>query len=98
MDEIERIRDEIVSLCKPVKIILYGKKHSVSTGFVKDISLCVILKNGDKAVTEKQIYMTIDSDVSFTVLLYTQLEWDRLITDEQSYAHRISEKGTVIYG
>lgn len=98
MDEIERIRDEIVARCKPEKIILFGTKHSVSSGSLREITLCVVVDSPDKAALERQLYMDINSDISFNVLVYTTDEWNRHLSDEQSYAHRIMEKGTVIYG
>ncbi len=98
MDEIERIRDEIVTLCKPEKIILFGTKHNVSTGSLREITLCVVVESPDKAAIERRLYMDISSELAFNVLLYTPVEWHRHLDDEQSYAHRIMEKGTVIYG
>ena len=97
MEEVQRICDEIVRLCRPEKVILFDRKNRVSTGEIKSISLCVIIAGQDKDEVEKKIYLEVDSPLSFTLIVYTLEQWDKLLEDDQSYARRIMQKGTLLY-
>jgi predicted nucleotidyltransferase len=95
--EHEVVIEKLCTIAKPKKLILYGSKIDVATGDVKDIDVCLVVETENKAELERELYLAIDSDVSFDIIIYTPSEWEVLITDAQSFAHRILEKGTVIY-
>lgn len=97
MKEHDVIIEKLCSLAKPEKLILYGSKIDVATGRVKDIDVCLVVETENKTELERELYLAIDSDVSFDIIIYTPFEWEVLIADTQSFAHRILEKGTVIY-
>ncbi len=97
MQEYEKILEELRAIVNPEKMILYGTKKDVATGTVNDIDVCLVVNTGDKTSLERDLYLSIDSDVSFDLIIYTPEEWDILIADSQSFAHRILEKGTVVY-
>ena len=97
MDELIRIRDRIIALCSPEKIILFGEKKVLSTGETGEVKICLVADTVNKEVLEKRLYLGIDSEVSFDILVYTPEEWKNLLEDPQSYASRILEKGTVIW-
>jgi len=96
-EEIRRISGEIARLCRPERIILFDAKKRVSTGELKGCNLCVIARTDDKAQLEQSLYLAVDSPLSYTLILYTPEQWETLTADEQSYAYRIRQKGTVIY-
>lgn len=97
MNELMRIRDEIISHSHPEKIILYGEKKMVSSGKTGEAKFCLVVDTADKEAFEKKLYLEIDSEVSFDLIVYTPDEWERLREDPQSYASRILEKGTILY-
>lgn len=97
MKKHQEVIEKLCSIAKPEKLILYGSKMDVATGNVKDIDVCLVVETENKAELERELYLSIDSDVSFDIIIYTPFEWEVLITDKQSFAHRILEKGTVIY-
>ena len=96
-EEIKRICDEIVRLCAPVRVILYNKKTDGTTGRLREVSLCVVINGDDAEGTERALYMGIDSDLAFNLILYTSGQWIELTADEQSHACKIMRKGSVIY-
>jgi hypothetical protein len=97
MDATMEISREICALCDPSRIILFGQKTHHGSDEIRDISLCVIVDTDDKEYLEGIIYMNVDHDVSFNLLIYTPEEWVRLTQDNLSYAHKIAEKGTMVY-
>ena len=82
---------------KAQKLFFTAQRLDVATGDVKDIDVCLVVETENKAELERELYLAIDSDVSFDIIIYTPSEWEVLIPDAQSFAHRILEKGTVIY-
>lgn len=47
--------------------------------------------------TEKRIYLEVESDISFNIIVYTHEEWLRLKNDDTSYVASIIKKGVLIY-
>lgn len=95
-DSIRSVCSDIVRHFSPDRVILFSIKHSVS-GRARSFKVCVIMRTDEKAAMEKRIYLDVDSDIPFDVLLYTPEEWDRLIAQKDSFARSITEEGTVIY-
>lgn len=97
MEEHLRILAEIKARVNPKLMVLFGTKKNMVTDKVRDIDVCIVTETEDKTRLEHDLYLAIDSEVSFDILIYTPEEWDVLVSDPQSYAHRILEKGTVVY-
>jgi len=97
MEPTSEISREICALCDPSRIILFGQKSHHGSGEIRDISLCVIVETDDKENLENNIYLNVDHDVSFNLLLYTPEEWGRFTRDNMSYAHRVVKKGVTVY-
>ncbi|MDF2686835.1 MAG: hypothetical protein K0S55_2018 [Clostridia bacterium] len=96
-DEIKLISDEIIKLIDPEIIILYGKKVDISCDKLKEISLCAVISSGDKKQLEKDVYLSVFSELAFNILIYTAKDWEKFCSDSTSYAHAIREKGVVVY-
>lgn len=94
----EKILTGILAHCSPRTVILFGEKHALSTGEIKSLDFCVILPEADKPALLQEIYLAVESEVPFQVLLYTCQEWIDCIADFSSYAAAIHKKGTVLYG
>jgi predicted nucleotidyltransferase len=94
---IKTVCDSIVDMLDPLEIILFSVKRG-SDGREKSFKLCVVVDTADKLEAEKRIYLGVDSDVPFDVLVYTPEEWDELTAQSNSFARRISEEGTYVYG
>lgn len=94
---IKNVCDEIVKNFDPKKVILYNMKRSVGEE-INGFKICVIVDTSSRLDTEKHIYLDIDSDIPFDVLVYTPVEWDKLLNEKNSFACRIIKEGTYIYG
>ena len=94
---IQAVCDDIVRQFSPKKIILFNVKNSPG-GETRSFKLCVVLETDDIELTEKRIYLDIDSEVPFDVLVYTPREWEKLMLEKNSFANRITREGRYIYG
>ena len=94
---VQSVVDQIIALCQPVRILLFSYKR-YPNGEPSSFKLAVIAPFTDKGQTEQDIYLGIDSEISFDVLLYTEEEWQMLCKNPRSFAHQILQMGTVIYG
>lgn len=95
--EVASVVDEIVRLLRPDRVYLYNQKFSV-TGDTTSFKVCVIADLADKDAAEREIYLGIDSDVPFDVILYTPKEWSQLCRNPDSFARKIYLTGTVVHG
>ena len=95
--KIADVTQQIVAMLDPVKIYLYNQRLS-SEGHTSSFKVCVILRTGERSAAERQIYLNIDCEVPFDVLLYTAEEWDELSAQPDTFAHKILQTGAVLYG
>lgn len=95
---LEQIKDQLVQKFQPSKIILFG---SVAKGIFKetsDIDLCIIRDTSNKKELLTDMYVEIESDVPFDIVLYTNKEWEECILDQSAFAYQIKNTGVTIYG
>lgn len=88
---------EIVRLLAPQKIYLYNQRvnaQGATTGF----KLCIVADCPNTEQAECKIYVDVDSEVPFDVLLYTPVQWEQLIRQDKSFASHIARNGVVVYG
>ena len=83
-------------LLRPMDVLLVSRKEAVDGGLTS-VKLCVIIGGGDAAEVERRLYVDIDSDLPYDVLVYTREEWNRLAEDSASFASRIRKTGRVLY-
>jgi len=97
LTEVKRVVDTIAGLFTPEKIILYAKKINFETDDIKSFSICVILQTENTQKAEQFIYLNVDSEIPFDVLVYTPEEWERLVSNKYSFVHNTVQKGNVLY-
>lgn len=96
-DQLSALCFSILEICEAKKIILYGTKFTPDGHTVREVNLCLVV-NGDPLKTESKLYLELESDVVFNLLVYSEEEFERLEKDPTSYAHSIVTKGTVLHG
>ncbi len=96
--EIQSIVQDIASLYAPTKIILFGSQAKGTTNPKSDIDLCIIKDTNDKRSLLTDMYLNINCNKPFDLVLYTPSEWESCIRDSTSFAYLINEKGKVLYG
>lgn len=93
---LEQMCHQLVASFHPQKIILFNKKVSTD-GALSSFKLCVILDTDDVLATEQKIYLALDFDLPYDILVYTPAEWDKYSTDPDSFASHVNQKGMVLY-
>jgi hypothetical protein len=90
------VAEEIAGLLAPRTIYLYNQRISdklATTSF----KLCIIAEVEDKSAAERDVYLKIDCEIPFDILLYTPEEWETLTAIPTTFASKINASGTVIY-
>lgn len=98
IDTLNSIQKQLVEKYEPDKIFLFG---SLAKGVIhksSDIDLCVVIETSDKRILLNDMYVNIESDISFDIILYTKKEWEKNISDFTSFAYKILKEGELIYG
>ncbi len=97
-NEIDSIKEQIVSLYAPSKIVLFGSQAKGTATKRSDIDLCIVKDTENKSDLLTDMYLKIESSRPFDLLLYTEAEWDDCVKDASSFAYLINKRGIVIYG
>lgn len=96
--ELENIKNKIIKIYNPDKIILFG---SLAKGVIRqnsDIDLCIVKNVDDKRKLISDIYINIDSLFPFDIIVYTVKEWEDNIKDKASFAYKIFKEGKLLHG
>ncbi|WP_094546351.1 nucleotidyltransferase domain-containing protein [Petroclostridium xylanilyticum] len=97
-NDIDRIKDQIISHYAPSKIILFGSQAKGTATSKSDIDLCIIKDTDNKKELLTDMYLNVESNKPFDLLLYTTDEWYDCVNDTTSFAYLINKKGITIYG
>ncbi|MEF9984569.1 MAG: hypothetical protein RSD67_06155 [Oscillospiraceae bacterium] len=98
MDEyINSVVEQIVDVVEVDKIILFSKKQDLE-GKLSSFKICVIIKKETKTESEKEIYINVDCEIPFDVVVYTSNEWNKLVNEKGSFGNKVNRTGSVIYG
>ncbi len=95
IDCIRAVAKDIEQTVRPEHIILFNQKTGVG-GKLISFKLCVVVNAEDKSEIERRIYLGIESELPFDVVLYTPDEWRELLGTPHSFARTINETGVVV--
>ena len=98
VEELNAIREQVIQLCDPQKILLFGSQAKGTATAKSDIDLCIIAPTNDKRSLLTDLYCDTESDTPIDFLLYTPEEWEHSVADSQSFAHKLNREGVVLYG
>lgn len=98
MEELERIKNQIVKLYSPSKIILFGSlaKRCIKTS--SDIDICVIIDTDDKRALIRDMYLKVEEKIPVDIVIYTNEEWELYHENTSSFLYNICKRGEIIYG
>ena len=94
INELERIKQQIIEHYSPIKIILFGSLAKKQIKPTSDIDICIIANTSDKRSFVNKLYAEIDTKF----LIYTEKEWEILEDEETSFLYKILKEGEIIYG
>ncbi|MDR2855588.1 MAG: nucleotidyltransferase domain-containing protein [Methanomicrobiales archaeon] len=96
--ELQKITQQFIVRYQPHKLLLFGSHAKDSARQDSDIDLCVIVEVTGKRILLTDMYLNIESDVPFDLLLYSPEEWEQCILDHTSFAYQIHKEGVLLYG
>lgn len=96
-ENIMTVVESIAEKFAPEKIYLFSNKRG-GVGKSAGFKLCVIVESGNMTGLERQIYLQVDSEVPFDIVLYTPSTWAELLERKGSFAQRIVSSGVIVYG
>ncbi len=96
-ERITALVEAIAQLVRPVRIIIFNIKYNPS-GELLSFKLCVIVKETECYKTEQKIYLNLECEIPFDVLVYNADHWNSVICDPETFASRgIMKGGVVLY-
>lgn len=98
MEELERIKNQIVKLYSPSKIILFGSLAKKCIKASSDIDICVIIDTDDKRALARDIYLNVEEKIPVDIVIYTNEEWELYHENTSSFLYNICKRGEIIYG
>ncbi len=94
---ISEVVNQITKLVEVEKIILFSKKTDLN-GEVSSFKICVITYGNDVHEYEKAIYIDVESDIPFDIIVYSSESWKKYLSEESSFCNKVNSTGSVIYG
>ena len=91
------IQSQIMELCTPQRILLFGSYAKGTATTRSDIDLCIVADTDSKRGLLTELYSSVASSLPIDFLLYTPEEWAAAIADDYSFAHKLDREGITIY-
>ena len=98
MEMLQGIQEQIIHLCNPQRILLFGSQANGTATAKSDIDLCIVASTSNKRALLTDLYCDTESDIPIDFLLYTPDEWEQCVNDQQSFAYKLNQEGVVLYG
>lgn len=96
-DTILDVTEQIRTVCRPIEIILISNKINTKDELTS-FKLCVIVNDVPSvAELEGTLYMNVDCEIPFDLLVYNFSEWERLTSVTDTFAFKVKNAGVVLY-
>jgi hypothetical protein len=95
--DIAEVVARIAESFAPEKIYLFSHKRG-QLGRSAGFKLCVVIECENLEHVERQIYLKIESEVPYDLVLYTPEMFGELLARKGSFAGRVAEHGRLVYG
>lgn len=97
--EIQMVADTIGNKYKPKSIILISKKVN-NQNELTSFKIAVLVSDDISSISELEckIYLDVDSDISYDIVIYKTSEWLYLKEDTSTFAYKIYSQGVWLYG
>ena len=90
--EIQGVVSKLIEKCSDIETIYLISNKISTNGTLTSFKLSLISE------LECRLYMEVDSDMPYDIVLYTRKEFDELKDDEGTFAWKIYNSGAVLYG
>lgn len=97
---IKDLKKKLLDFCKNIKKIYLISVKVDTMGELKSFKFGLIVDDEIKSTSELagNIYFNIDCELPFDIVIYTESEFDSLKEDIGTFAWKINNSGTVLYG
>ena len=97
--EIQTVADAIGSKYKPKGIVLISKKIN-NQNELTSFKIAVLVDDNISSVSELEckIYLDVDSEIPYDIVIYRISEWLYLKEDVSTFAYKIYSQGVWLYG
>lgn len=98
MLKIEELQSQIIAMCNPLAVFLFGSQAKGTATERSDIDLCIIAESTNKRRLLADLYYSVETSIPVDFILYTPSEWANCISDPHSFAYKINSEGVKLYG
>ncbi len=95
---IKKTAEEIKAICSPLYIILVSRKLNFDGELAGFKLLIVVDDSCDTSELECRLYMEIDCDIPYDIVLYKRAEWEKFSNETGTFAWKTHTTGVYIYG
>lgn len=97
--EIQTVADAIGSKYEPKGIVLISKKIN-NQNELTSFKIAVLVDDNISSVSELEckIYLDVDSEIPYDIVIYRISEWLYLKEDVSTFAYKIYSQGVWLYG
>lgn len=97
---IKELQSKLINYCSNIKKIYLISLKVDTLGELKSFKFGLIVDNNIKSTSELagQLYFNVDCELPFDLVIYTESEFDSLKNEIGTFAWKIENSGTVLYG
>lgn len=95
--DIISVTDRIAEKFHPEKIYLFSNKRA-DAGKTAGFKLCVVVDCNDIEKIERQIYLEVDSEVPYDIIIHSAANFEELCGRKGSFVQKIVKNGVLVYG
>ncbi len=97
---IKRLADSIAEHCNELKKIYLISNKIDTNGELISFKLAIIVDNSVESSSELEcrLYLNIDCELPFDLVIYREDEFEKLKCEIGTFAWKIRNSGTVLYG
>lgn len=91
---IEQLCKQLQHQYHPQEILVFHRKDSGS-GSLSSFKVCMVVETSDVLQLERDVYLNVECEVPFDILIYTPSEWATRCQEKDSFAAHIKRNGVV---
>lgn len=97
--EIQTVADTIGNKYEPKAIVLISKKIN-NQNELTSFKIAVLVDDNISSISELEckIYLDVDSEIPYDIVIYKASEWLYLKEDASTFAYKIYSQGVWLYG
>ena len=97
---IQEMKEKLIRECPQIQKIYLTSVKVDTSGKLTSFKLGLVVDDSVESSAElaNSLYMELDSELPYDLIIYQQSKFDKLKEDVGTFANKINEQGTVLYG